>query len=112
MWLEQELLRQENVEHRPRDSQSGSHESLTVIGPSNMWLETLLDCLSYRLAERSEHYKDDAARHIVQMAKRLKVELKSQVFDGRNPIPITSFLHSGFQKVWNTNEICGNAGMW
>lgn len=63
------------------------------------------------LADQSQHYDDDLARHIAKMAKRLEVQLKLQMFDGSNPITILSFLLA-FQMACDTNITHAGVSMW
>lgn len=77
-----------------RDSQRSSHESLPVIQPVNAYFKTATHYHSYCLADRSEHYDNDVATHFPKMAQQLEVQLKSQMFDGLDPIKILG-LHFG-----------------
>lgn len=70
-----------------------------------------MDYPSYFLADRCQHQDDDVAKHIAQLAKRLKVQLKSQMFDRFDLIPIFSFLLA-FQMTRDTNDIHEGVVMW
>lgn len=87
--------------NRPQSSRSRSCEWLTVIPPAKAYFDTAMGSRSYRLADRSQHPDDDAARTISKMSKRLEVMLKSQMFYGANLITILSFL-TAFQMACAT----------
>lgn len=96
---------------RCRDSRGSSHELFTVIQPDNAYLGTAMGYHSYRMADRSQYYDDGVARHIAKMGRRLKVQLKSQMFDGSDPITILSFLPA-FQMTSDKNRVHEGADMW
>lgn len=95
--------------HR-RNMRSSYGELLTVIQSVNAYLETSLDYCPYPLAERSQWYNDDVVRLKTKLAKRLEVQLKSQMFARSNLITNLNFLPE-FQMACDTNGINKGAGM-
>lgn len=59
---------------------------------------------SYPLVHQSQKHYDDVARHVAKMAKRLKVQLKSEMFDGSSTMTILTFIPA-FQMMCDTNGI-------
>lgn len=65
---------------------------------------TALDCRSYCLSTKFQPYDDDVASRFAKMARQLQVQLKSQMFEGSDPISILDSLPT-FQIACNTNGI-------
>lgn len=65
---------------------------------------------SYLLANRSQQYEDDVARHIAKMTKLLVVQLKFQVPYGSDKVAILSLLPF-FQVLLDKIGTHGSAAM-
>lgn len=76
---------------RHRNPQS-SKQSVTVIEQVNRYYQTAVDYRIYRLFYSSQQYDSDVARRIANMARRLEMQLKSQMIVVSGPISIFSFL--------------------
>lgn len=87
-----------------------SKESLIVIGPVNALCQTSLDYWSSSWLDRAQNYDDDMADRIAKMAKRLRVQLKSQMLGKSYSISILSFSNA-FNRPQDTNEIHKGAVM-
>lgn len=81
-----------------------SKEPVTVIELVHAFYRRALECWSYCLADRSQHYYDDMASRSAKMVRCLKVQRKSQMFGGPDLISILRFLKA-IQIVCDTNGI-------
>lgn len=59
-------------------------ESFTIIEPVNEFYHTALDYRSFGLPYRSQQYDGDMTGQIAKVARRLKVQLKLQMYNSSN----------------------------
>lgn len=70
---------------------------MKVIHPVNSMLTDALDLCTYRLVNRDETYSDRISQRISKLQKRLKAQMRDQVFDAIKLITILLFF-----KTFNT----------
>lgn len=96
---------------RRRKDRRSKEDLPKTIRPVNNRFRDALDFRTYRLVDTSPKYDDRVAKRVAKWAKRLQVQMKTNIFDSFDPISIISFL-SAFKLACDTNGVHEGAAMW
>jgi len=79
------------IETNPAQKKLSAH-GVKVLRPVNHLFRKALDYRNYRLNDTSTLFDDSVSKVVSKKAKRLEVQMKPLVFDGKDPISIINFL--------------------